>query len=157
MEMEGTGAGSTPDVLTPAFILELWNASVSLPIRPGRMTDLRERELLDRIKETPNINDWREAIAIIADSEFCNGENERGWVANFRTWFCIRPNAIPNALGGTYDTHYGRQELEQAAAVRSRLGWGRYCQHEPTCEDSTACLTRIARRLRQQRWREGMR
>lgn len=44
---------------------------------------------------------WVEVVSRLAGSEFCNGKNDRGWIANFD--FFLRPETGPKALEGAYD------------------------------------------------------
>ena len=63
-------------------------------------------------------NEIYEAMQKLADSEFCNGDNSRGWTATF-DWF-VRPNNFPKVLEGNYDNRSnngkGKNQYRQSAA-----------------------------------------
>ena len=62
-------------------------------------------------------NEIYEAMQKLADSEFCNGDNSRGWTATF-DWF-VRPNNFPKVLEGNYDNRNngkGKNQYRQSAA-----------------------------------------
>ena len=62
-----------------------------------------------RWKENPSECFWLEVIKKICDSSFCNGENDRGWKADFD--FLIKPDTATKVLEGKYS---GRQSKKQA-------------------------------------------
>jgi hypothetical protein len=82
------------------LVREAWNTRTHPPIpRCSEMTPERTKHTAARLKEKP-----LEAIAHAADdvgaSTFCNGQNERGWVADY-DWF-VRPGTIVKILEGKY-------------------------------------------------------
>lgn len=56
------------------------------------LTDSRREHLNARLKEPFFCENWEEAMDRVFASNFCNGLNEKRWVANF-DWF-IKPNAV---------------------------------------------------------------
>lgn len=90
------------DQLNPEGLLELWNTTKSekqkgaLKLPPDRF-----RKVKQRLKENPQRDFWIDVVGKIAASPFCNGENERGWLADFD--FLIRPGTGIKALEGKYD------------------------------------------------------
>ena len=97
-------------ILTPEYILDLWNSLMPLAIqaRPARLTLKRRIQLEARLREHSDITLWQEGIAKIARSRFCRGDNTGWhgngvpWVAHFG-WLCERRDAIVRAAEGLYD------------------------------------------------------
>lgn len=52
---------------------------------------------------------WKEGIARVAKSDFCNGKNERNWRAD-PDWF-LRPDTLPKILEGKYDNKTATQTV----------------------------------------------
>lgn len=82
--------------------MDLWNESAhpSLP-RCLRWTEALSVAAKKRVEELPDRADWAKAIAMISESEFCLGKNERGWRASLR-WLIERREAVHKALEGVY-------------------------------------------------------
>lgn len=82
-------------------LAEIWN-ELRGPAQPAvrKLSPARLKKAKLRLKENPNLDEWREAMAAIASSDFCNGKNDRGWVANFD--FFITPGKCEKALEGAY-------------------------------------------------------
>lgn len=78
----------------------IWNEySGDLP-KVLAMNKDRIRKCNQRWKEaTPD--DWIEAVCRVANSAFCGGKNDRGWIADFD--FFIRPNTRLKIVEGKYD------------------------------------------------------
>lgn len=95
------------DKVSPREIAELWN-ELSSPKQPKVRLDAlkpsqnRWASIRARLVDFPDIVDWRAAIARLAASEFCNGSNDRGWIADF-DFLVTRKDTIAKALEGKYD------------------------------------------------------
>lgn len=97
---EDSGA-SPPNPHTPSFqeILNTWNATFA---SKAEATEKRRKAFKARSQDKAWVRNWREAIAKIRASPFCNGTNDRNWVASI-DWF-LRPDTVQKAIEGTYNT-----------------------------------------------------
>ena len=90
------------DHLTPADILEGWNelaASCGLP-KAGKLTGGRLRQAKARIREYPDLDDWRRAFKHIRDTPFLRGTNDRGWRADID--FLLQAKSFTKLTEGSY-------------------------------------------------------
>lgn len=91
--------------------IEYYNAAMQhKAIKPiSRITDRRKENLAARAREF-----GKEALQVVVDkaaaSDFLNGKNNRGWVADF-DWM-MRPNNFPKVLEGNYDNDKCKQRLD---------------------------------------------
>jgi hypothetical protein len=60
----------------------------------------RKAAAASRLRER-SLSEWMAVIGRIAASDFCQGKNDRGWVATFD--FLIQPSTATKALEGAYD------------------------------------------------------
>jgi hypothetical protein len=132
--------------VTPESILRFWNDQ--RPALPAaRMTSKRRAALRKRISEHSDAATWVDGIAKIALSDFCHGENGRGWNATL-DFVALRRDKIQEAAEGKYDNRpFSLEELSAARSLRFRAYAGK-CPHQPECEYDEDCLERVARRLR---------
>jgi len=65
------------------------------------LTDKRRKAIQARMRKTAWRDGWREALTMMAASDFCTGQNDRGWVANI-DWF-LRPDTVTKLLEGAYN------------------------------------------------------
>jgi len=92
---------------------EYYNAAMQhRAIKPiSRITDRRKENLTARTREF-----GKEALQTVVDkaaaSDFLNGKNNKGWVADF-DWI-MRPNNFPKVLEGNYDNDNYKQHLDPA-------------------------------------------
>lgn len=85
-------------------LLELWNMnSGSLPKAKtsNKNRDKKMKSLWPLLDELQ----WVEVIKKLAQSDFCNGKNDRGWKADFD--FFLKPETATRALEGRYDNRVG--------------------------------------------------
>lgn len=90
------------DDLTSDEVVEAWNAlaaDVGLPV-VAKLTKERKRKLACRIRDHP-FEEWASALAAIRRSRFLQGDNQRGWRANFD--FLLQPSSFTKLLEGQYD------------------------------------------------------
>jgi uncharacterized protein YdaU (DUF1376 family) len=66
-----------------------------------KLTPARRRSLKARMREYPDIDDWQRAFAALERSNFCKGENDRGWRADFD--FLLQPKSFTRLIEGSYD------------------------------------------------------
>lgn len=89
----------------PEDLQEIWNRQ-----KPGEcpewreMTTSRRRLATARLKERP-LAEWEAVVKRIANSSFCRGKTERGWVADVD--FLLRPDTAAKVLEGKYDNRGG--------------------------------------------------
>lgn len=94
-------------------LMQIWNEwkELKLPrvtgITPGSP---RYKNALSRWREKPNEQYWIQVVKRINDSRFCNGQNERGWVADFE--FLVRPETHYKVLEGKYDKCHTEKKPE---------------------------------------------
>ena len=82
-------------------IANYWNGRPHRP-RVRKLSKERERKLRARWREVDFRRSWRDAIDRIEGSSFCNGANDRGWVATF-DWFIANDTNWLKAMEGKYD------------------------------------------------------
>lgn len=142
---------SIRQAIAPSQIVQLWNeqsASPSSRLRPGRLTEKRRVMLRRRLAEHNDIEIWRTGIKKIFASDFCAGENDRGWRATFE-FICIRPDAIVNAIEGKYDNRpvvfTERERADLRAFHRTGASWLHRCpvSHGGACNSQKDCETKI--------------
>lgn len=66
------------------------------------LSDKRKKKLRARWQEEAWRDGWRGVIDKLAASDFCNGKNDRGWVASF-DWLIENDNNYVKVLEGRYD------------------------------------------------------
>lgn len=98
-------------------LMQIWNSNCGALTQASRMT--RERKTVCKIRwnEMPDESYWIAVAKRLAASSFCNGENDRGWKANFD--FFLRAKTAVKALEGQYDPTPGGRKQTHADAVSS--------------------------------------
>ena len=99
----------TSNSKTPSIgeIFDVWNGTKG--VRQCLIVSDKRRRLLEiRMGEKQFIENWHAAITRVSLSNFCCGENERGWKANF-DWF-IRPDTVTKIMEGCYDNRKSGSE-----------------------------------------------
>ena len=81
------------------FNRELQEAKSVIP-RISKITGTRKNSISARLREFTE-EDLRTVVHKAATSDFLNGKNNRGWIADFNWIF--RPNNFPKVLEGNYD------------------------------------------------------
>lgn len=84
----------------PLCISDAWNEYCSHLHKVVALNTSRKMSMKQRWSEFPDKEKWREASKIISKSAFHNGENDRGWKANFD--YFIRPMTIIKCLEGQF-------------------------------------------------------
>lgn len=95
-------SSASDDRLTPADILEGWNelaTQCGLP-KAGKLTGGRLRQAKARLREYPDLDDWKRAFKHIVDTPFLRGENDRGWRANID--FLLQASSFTKLTEGSY-------------------------------------------------------
>lgn len=112
---------------SPRELAELWNTHSSpaqrkVALKTFKGGSIRWKHAKARLAENNDLTYWASVIDRIAASPFCNGENNRGWVANFD--FFVRPDthvktledqygAAPPALGKSFGDFFTAEERER--------------------------------------------
>lgn len=89
--------------ITEDEVLEAWqDRMVPLGFPAVRkMTPTRRRSLKARMREYPHIEDWQKAFSALERSNFCKGDNDRGWRADFD--FLCQSKSLTKLIEGAYD------------------------------------------------------
>jgi|688.fasta_scaffold644013_2 hypothetical protein len=95
---EGDYVGSKQPTPSPAEIIEFWNLR---RCQSCILTAKRKSAIQARSRDAIWQQSWKDAIEKITDSRFCNGQNDRGWVADL-DWF-LRPDTVVRLMEGKYD------------------------------------------------------
>jgi uncharacterized protein YdaU (DUF1376 family) len=98
------GGGEPPPKADLAAAFELWNKMAidhpSLP-KAQHLTDTRKKRLQQRLIECGGIDGWQAALAKVSASAFCQGGNDRGWVADLD--FMLQQSSFTRLMEGKYD------------------------------------------------------
>lgn len=99
-EEEGTNVPVKSDDLTE--LVSDWNdlaAELGLP-KVAKLTEARRRAARCRLKQN-TLDEWKEAFRAIRRSGHCQGDNDRGWRADFD--FLLQPKSFARLIEGFYD------------------------------------------------------
>jgi hypothetical protein len=95
-----SASGDAP--FTIEELVEDWNA-----MAPGKglskvsfITKARRVQFSARIKEYPNLEDWKAAFRTIKNSPFLCGQNDRQWCADID--FFLQAKSFPKLVEGSY-------------------------------------------------------
>lgn len=72
------------------------------------MTSARKRAIALRLKEIGGLEGWKEALAKLEKSSFCQGKNDRGWKASMD--FLLQPSKLAKLLEGGYEFEQKKPE-----------------------------------------------
>jgi hypothetical protein len=104
-------------------VFDAWNALEAFH-KCLVLSDKRRRHLEARVRNGFFAQNWRAALRKIEASDFCRGQNDRGWKANL-DWF-ITPDAVAKIMEGKYDNvargGEGRPASEPQAPVLKLYG-----------------------------------
>lgn len=88
-------------------LVEAWNGLPHPPFPACHaVAGKRLRAAQARLREVPDIDRWRRAVARLPTSPFLRGENDRGWVATL-DWL-LRPDTLTKLEEGAYDARSPR-------------------------------------------------
>lgn len=99
---EDVSAEPTAKPLSKREVMEAWQERM-VPLgfpRIAKMTGQRERMLNARLKDS-TLDEWLRVFDALERSNFCRGENDRGWKADFD--FLLQPKSFTGLLEGKYD------------------------------------------------------
>lgn len=120
-EEEEKEDAATPLVALEAF--ELYNAmaeKIGLP-QARTLTPQRRKSLIARLREHGGIEAWKIALANVEKSAFLQGQNDRGWRADFD--FLLQAARFTKVVEGTYGNGAhakGGQSADAAPATETR-------------------------------------
>lgn len=99
-------------------VFDTWNKYRGKLPEARSLTANRKNKITVRLKDFPDHADWTEAVNKIAASDFCNGLNDRGWVADFD--FLIKPMSIEKILEGRYDNRrsFSKNEMQTIQTLK---------------------------------------
>jgi hypothetical protein len=99
--------GELPNILkiekgtkSAEVVVSYWNSKAPNIKEVQAVAGERERSLRARMNEPFFLANWQAAIDRIAESDFCTGRNDRGWVADFD--FFVRPETVIKVMEGKY-------------------------------------------------------
>ena len=99
---DGKRESLTPPPPSGQWLVSEWNSRCTnlsacrIPVSAARL-----KKIQARLKTDPNRDDWIEGVSKISMSNFCNGDNDRGWRADFE--FLLKPGNLTKILEGRYD------------------------------------------------------
>jgi uncharacterized protein YdaU (DUF1376 family) len=99
---EDVSAEPTAKPLSKREVMDAWHDRM-VPLgfpRIAKMTGQRERMLNARLKDS-SIDEWMRVFDALERSNFCRGDNDRGWRADFD--FLLQPKSFTGLLEGKYD------------------------------------------------------
>lgn len=114
---------STRDVgvSSEELAFEAWNAlaaALGLP-RAQFLTPERRRKIRTRLAECGGLDGWRDALAKIRGSPWCQGENDRGWRADLD--FLLQRKSFTKLMEGSYDGRSGRAQTAKRNSIHDTL------------------------------------
>jgi hypothetical protein len=116
-------ADAAPRPSAQAFA-DAWNEDTTPPIaRCRELTDKRRKQAMARLRERP-LEEWRPIFQRINASDFCRGQNDRGWIATF-DW-ALQPDTAAKVLEGKYDNRtkvVSAADARAASLKREREAW----------------------------------
>lgn len=89
------------DAVDEAFRLYNETAHTARLTKAQVLTERREKQLRRRLAECGGIEGWRVAMAKLAASPLCTGDNDRGWRADID--FVLQPKSFTRLMEGFYD------------------------------------------------------
>jgi hypothetical protein len=96
----GNADGDAP--ITLDELVDDWNAMAKdcgLPA-VAKLTDRRRRQAKARIRQYPEVEAWQRAFACIRGSPWMQGQNEKGWRADFD--FLLQDKNFTKLVEGSY-------------------------------------------------------
>lgn len=88
----------------PHPLLEVWNSHRGNLPKAKSCVGARLKKAKERWREQ-SPEEWIGTVKRLAESNFCNGKNDRGWRADFD--FLLKPETWAKANEGKYDNHKG--------------------------------------------------
>lgn len=91
-----------PPALNIEGLVEAWN-QICAPLLPRIMSlpERRKNIIKARLKDRPDMEEWKRIFQKVTSSPFLRGENDKGWRADF-DW-CLNVNNLAKIVEGKYD------------------------------------------------------
>lgn len=109
-----------PAPLNIEGLVETWN-QICGPLLPQVMSlpERRKGTIRARMKERPDLEDWKGIFQRIIDSPFLRGENDKSWRADF-DW-CLNVNNLAKITEGKYDDRKNPNKVKTGMAAIEEL------------------------------------
>lgn len=101
-------------------LIDLWNSNCGKLSVVKKCGDSRLKKVA-KLWAEHTVEELTSAIQILAASDFCNGKNDRAWVADFD--FFLKPETPSKALEGKYDNRTPKPKLEQIYKNPENVKW----------------------------------
>jgi hypothetical protein len=113
--------GEVPATALPALAL-LWNDHSNKLPKVIASNDKRKKAADMRLKEYGE-EKWISAIQRIANSDFCNGLNDKSWIATF-DWI-LQPDVFLKITEGKYDNrpNLSKKQIQSAKNTKELIDW----------------------------------
>ena len=95
------------DIIPYTEIQNEWNNHKNLP-QIMKMTVKRKDKLKVRWKQFKSIDPFKESFSLISQSDFCTGQNNKGWKADF-DWVIKNEENMVKVLEGKYKNKIGQK------------------------------------------------
>jgi hypothetical protein len=116
-EDESGNQSAAPGEPSLPRIAIIWNRVKAEVLAPVKLCGVsRKKHAQNRWKEHPSEEFWNDVIWKINQSEFCLGNNNRGWKADFD--FLVRPDTAAKVLEGKYA---GKQQPKKQVSLLEKL------------------------------------
>lgn len=86
-----------------------------------KLTAARKSKLKLRLKEAGGIDGWIIALEKISVSDFCRGQNDRGWKADFD--FLVTEGSFVKLMEGKYDNNKPEDKFKSQVRELAQNGW----------------------------------
>lgn len=86
-----------------------------------KLTAARKSKLKLRLKEAGGIDGWIVALEKISVSDFCRGQNDRGWKADFD--FLVTEGSFVKLMEGKYDNNKPEDKFKSQVRELAQNGW----------------------------------
>lgn len=101
---------------SPNDLAQIWNDNRGTLPKVLKVTGDREKKARVRLREEPDLDNWKDAITKLSKWEWGTGHNDSGWMADFD--YLLRPGTMVKAAEGFFDP---KTPLKKEDASRSEL------------------------------------
>ena len=117
-----------PALPSPKDFFNAWNEQAfTTPIpRAKELTKERQIKIRQRLTER-TLDEWKKVFALISQSEFCRGNNDRGWKASL-DWIIANGNNAAKALEGKYANKEINAPLGDTAKAQKKAAMEKFCE-----------------------------
>lgn len=100
--------GSKQKIPPVSELARVWNENRGPLPKVLKVTGDRERKAKVRLREEPDLEQWKDAIVKLANWDWGTGHNSSGWMADFD--YLLRPGTMVKALEGFFDAKTPKQK-----------------------------------------------